>query len=157
MRYKADKYKEPAASGHRMGEKRTSMCEQQTPSNRSNHALMQTQQHVEREKTIKIELIKKIQELEDVLRKSDANYNKRLEAEERWWISQSNEQESEYQEKISYLAEKIIQAKENRIKVNNSMQATLIHITNIFLYIVTGTWKQCKGLCYRMPELKRAS
>ena len=120
-----------------MGEKRASMCVQQTPP--SSDALIQTQLQLEREKTVKNELMKKIQELEDALRKSESNYNKRLEAEERLWISQSNERECEYQEKISHLEQKIIKEKENRIKVKNSMQATLIHITNIFLFIITGT------------------
>lgn len=137
MRAKSDKYKELAARGHRMGEKRASMCVQQTPP--SSDALIQTQLQLEREKTVKNELMKKIQEMEDALRKSESNYNKRLEAEERRWISQSNERECEYQEKISHLEEKIIQEKENRIKVKNSIQATLIHITNIFLFIITGT------------------
>lgn len=117
MKAKADKYKELAARGHRMGEKRASMCVQQTPP--SHETLVHTQHQLERERTVKAELMKKIQELEDVLRKSEASYNKRLEAEERRWISQSNERESEYQEKISHLEEKIIQEKENRIKVNN--------------------------------------
>ena len=116
LKAKAEKYKELAARGHRMGEKRASICVQQTPP--SNEALIQTQHQLERERTVKAELIKKIRELEDGLRKSEDNYNKRLEVEERRWIAQSNERESEYQEKISYLEEKIIQEKENRIKVN---------------------------------------
>lgn len=120
LKAKAEKYKELAARGHRMGEKRASMCIQQTPP--SNEALIQTQHQLERERAVKSELMKKIQELEDGFRKSEAEYNKRLEAEERQWISQSNERESEYLEKISYLEEKIIKEKENRIKVDNSMK-----------------------------------
>lgn len=113
---KSAKYKELAARGHRMGEKRASICIQQTPP--SSDALIQTQLQLEREKTAKSELMKKIQELEDQIQKSEADYNKRLESEERRWISQLNERESENQEKISYLEDKILQQKENRIKVN---------------------------------------
>lgn len=112
---KSAKYKELAARGHRMGEKRASICVQQTPP--SCDALSQTQLQLERERTAKSELMKRIQKLEDQLQKSESEYSKRLEEEERHWISQSNERECEYQEKISYLEDKILQQKENRIKV----------------------------------------
>ena len=126
LKAKAEKYKEIAARGHRMGEKRASMCVQQIAP--SNEALIQTQHQLERERTVKAELMKKMQEMEDDIRKSECNFNKRLEVEERRWISKYTERESEFQEKIFHLEDKIVKEKENRIKVFNSFKSFVILI-----------------------------
>ncbi len=109
---KAARYKELAARGHRVGEKRASMCIAPP-----NEALLQTQQQLERERAIKAELKEKIQILEDNFRKAEANFGKKFEEEERRWLTQSTDRENEFHAKIAHLEEKILKDKENRIKV----------------------------------------
>lgn len=112
---KSRNYKELAARGHRVGEKRASICP--TP---LNEMLTQTQQQLDRERAQKTELKEKFEELEERLRNSEAEFKLRLEEEEQRWVTVSTDRESEFQAKIVDLEERILQQKENRIKVNES-------------------------------------
>ena len=126
---KAAKYKELAARGHRVGEKRASMC-----IGPSNEALLQAQQQLERERAQKTELKEKIQVLEDKFRKSEFEARKRLEEEERRWVTQSTDRENEFHLKIAHLEEKILQDKENRIKVITKQ--FIFFFTFFYLYFI---------------------
>lgn len=124
---RSKQYKELAARGHRVGEKRASICVAPPT-----EALVQAQQQLERERNLKTELKEKIQELEDRIRSSEVDFGKRLEEEERRWITQSTDREAEYQGRIVDLEEKILKEKENRIKVSDqSIHRVVYHQINM--------------------------
>lgn len=112
---KCVQYKELAARGHRVGEKRASMCVSS-----QNEGLAQTQNQLDREKKSNAELKEKILELEHQIRVAKTDFDQRLEAEERRFAAHFSDREAEYQEKIVNLEEIILKQKENRIKVTNS-------------------------------------
>lgn len=146
---RSSKYKELAARGHRVGEKRASICV--AP---SNELLIQTQQQLEKERTLKTELKERIQELEDRIRNSESDFAKRLDDEERRWITQSTDREAEYQGKISELEEKILKQKENRIKVCKHQRGVVYSdiVENIFSNWFIGTREQFENSAFRMPK-----
>ena len=121
-REKAAIYKELVARGHRVGEKRASIC---VPP--SNEALIQTQQQLQRERALNIELKEKNQHLEEKLHKAELNYNKKFEEAERLWVEKSTNRENEYHLKIAYLEEKILLDKETLIKVTNFQAFKFFH------------------------------
>ena len=123
---KSVKYKEMAARGHLVGEKRASLCV-----GPSDESLSQIREQLERERAQKTELKEKIQILEDKLHQSEIEAGKRLEEEKRRWVTHSTDRENEFHLKIAHLEEKIVQEKENRIKVHEIFQ---------FVYVATDLY-----------------
>ena len=130
---KCVQYKELAARGHRVGEKRASMCIS-TP----NDVLIQTQTQLDRERTLNAELKDKIQELQNQMRVSKSDFDQRLEAEERRLTAHFVDREAEYHEKIANLEDKIIKQKEHRIQVNSVKLNTVRIFLLIFVSNILG-------------------
>jgi len=109
---KAEKYKDIAARGHRVAEKRASVCFAPI-----NDALIQTQQQLEQEKLLTQKLNDKNHELQDQIRKLIATHEENLTSAQTRWNDEFSKKEEEYHQTLDNLEEKIIRQKENKIKV----------------------------------------
>ena len=123
---KAEKYKDIAARGHRVAEKRASVCFPPT-----NDALIQTQQQLEQEKMLNHKLNDNIHQLQDQIRKLIATHQQDLTAAESHWNNEFSKKEVEYHLTLDNLEEKIIRQKEMKIKVFSVFSPVLLN--NLYL------------------------
>ena len=110
---KSVKYKEMAARGHRMVEKRCSIV---APVN-NDLVVSQLNKQLEQERQLKADLNERVALLENRMRQSENNLSNRLAEEEANWKIRSATKETELRMQLRDMEDKILREKEHRIKV----------------------------------------